>query len=149
MTVPFRIIIILFFYPTLSYEPSLSVQAGGMLTGKHKFEEPPEGGRFSTKTLWGWLYRCPTGVSLPLLSLLERVRPAFLSVSSEFSQSAREVEVRYDRCCNIVLLEPGHLASQARSSPSCRWSSGRTLERTGVNSNRWEKEGFEKQIDGD
>ncbi|CBJ32468.1 conserved unknown protein [Ectocarpus siliculosus] len=31
--------------------------AGGMLSGKHKFEKPPEDGRFSTTSLWGSLYR--------------------------------------------------------------------------------------------
>eukprot|EP00752_Nemacystus_decipiens_P002716 g2536.t1 len=31
--------------------------AGGILSGKHKFEAPPEGGRFSTTTVWGSIYR--------------------------------------------------------------------------------------------
>ncbi|CAN0133676.1 unnamed protein product [Ectocarpus sp. 8 AP-2014] len=31
--------------------------AGGLLSGKHKFEKPPEDGRFSTTSLWGSLYR--------------------------------------------------------------------------------------------
>ncbi|CAM9737568.1 unnamed protein product [Ectocarpus sp. 4 AP-2014] len=33
------------------------VKAGGLLSGKHKFEKPPEDGRFSTTSLWGSLYR--------------------------------------------------------------------------------------------
>lgn len=32
-------------------------QAGGILTGKHSFDSPPEGGRFSSKTVWGGRYR--------------------------------------------------------------------------------------------
>lgn len=32
-------------------------QAGGILTGKHRFDSPPEGGRFSSKTVWGKRYR--------------------------------------------------------------------------------------------
>lgn len=35
----------------------VSVQAGGILTGKHSFDSPPEGGRFSSKTVWGGRYR--------------------------------------------------------------------------------------------
>lgn len=31
--------------------------AGGVLSGKHKFDAPPEGGRFSGATLWGAIYR--------------------------------------------------------------------------------------------
>ncbi|CAM9360220.1 unnamed protein product, partial [Laminaria digitata] len=31
--------------------------AGGVLTGKHSFDKPPEGGRFSGGTLWGTIYR--------------------------------------------------------------------------------------------
>lgn len=39
------------------YGVSCAAQAGGLLSGKHKFEEPPEGGRFSTQTMWGGFYR--------------------------------------------------------------------------------------------
>ncbi|CAM9972821.1 unnamed protein product, partial [Hapterophycus canaliculatus] len=31
--------------------------AGGILTGKHSFDSPPDGGRFSSKTVWGGRYR--------------------------------------------------------------------------------------------
>ncbi|CAN0046946.1 unnamed protein product [Pylaiella littoralis] len=31
--------------------------AGGILTGKHSFDSPPEEGRFSSKTVWGGRYR--------------------------------------------------------------------------------------------
>jgi len=31
--------------------------AGGILTGRYKFEDNPEGGRFSSKTVWGQRYR--------------------------------------------------------------------------------------------
>ncbi|CAN0295964.1 unnamed protein product, partial [Scytosiphon promiscuus] len=31
--------------------------AGGLLSGKHNYEKPPEEGRFSTNTLWGGFYR--------------------------------------------------------------------------------------------
>lgn len=35
----------------------LGAQAGGILTGKHSFDNPPDGGRFSSKTVWGSRYR--------------------------------------------------------------------------------------------
>ena len=38
---------------------ALPDQAGGILTGKHKFDSPPDEGRFSGKTVWGARYRWP------------------------------------------------------------------------------------------
>lgn len=35
----------------------LDEQAGGILTGKHKFDSNPQGGRFSSDTVWGGRYR--------------------------------------------------------------------------------------------
>lgn len=56
-------------------------QAGGILTGKHSFDNPPEGGRFSSKTVWGGRYRQVATIDPRVFSLLRETSTVF----SQFS----------------------------------------------------------------
>lgn len=87
----------------------LATKAGGILTGKHSFDEPPEGGRFSSKTVWGGRYRRGGGASCGLwcFGILSLVSP---SNSQLFSQRFAAAWVAAAAMVPIVGFGPGSVS---------------------------------------